>query len=96
MTIDDQLLQRLSKLSALKIDDDKKASLEKELSDIVDFVENLNEVDVSSISATFTTIEGGTTLRDDQAVQDLDLSNQIVQNAPKSEDGSFVVPKILE
>jgi aspartyl-tRNA(Asn)/glutamyl-tRNA(Gln) amidotransferase subunit C len=96
MTIDDKLLDRLSKLSSLKIDDAKKESLKSELSDIVNFVENLNEIDVTNISATFSTISGGARLRDDVAVQDLELAQHILNHAPKSEDGYFVVPKIIE
>ncbi len=96
MNIDDQLLERLSKLSSLTIDESKKESLKSELSDIVNFVENLNEVDVEGISATFSTIEGGTALREDVTSQDLELSKHILDHAPKSEDGSFVVPKIIE
>jgi len=96
LNIDDQLLERLSKLSSLTIDESKKESLKSELSDIVNFVENLNEVDVEGISATFSTIEGGTALREDVTSQDLELSKHILDHAPKSEDGSFVVPKIIE
>ena len=96
MNIDDQLLERLSKLSSLTIDESKKESLKSELSDIVNFVENLNGVDVEGISATFSTIEGGTALREDVTSQDLELSKHILDHAPKSEDGSFVVPKIIE
>ncbi len=96
MTIDDQLLERLSKLSSLTIDDSKKDGLKKELSDIVNFVENLNEVDVEGISATFSTIEGGTALREDVVAGDIAVSKHILEHAPKSENGSFVVPKIIE
>jgi len=96
MTIDDQLLDKLSKLSSLKIDDEKKEDLKRELGDIVSFVENLNEIDVSNVDATFTTIEGGTPLREDIPKQDLNISKHILNHAPKSEDGYFIVPKIIE
>jgi len=96
MTVDDNLIAKLSKLSSLEIDDAKKENLKSELADIINFVENLNEIDVSGIEATFSTIEGGTPLREDEAKQDLELSNHILSNAPKSEDGYFVVPKIIE
>ncbi len=74
----------------------KKESLKSELADIINFVENLNEIDVSNIEATFNTVEGGTPLREDEAKQDLELSNHILNHAPKSEDGYFIVPKIIE
>ncbi|MFY9094505.1 aspartyl/glutamyl-tRNA amidotransferase subunit C, partial [Aliarcobacter butzleri] len=41
-------------------------------------------------------IEGGTPLREDTSKQDLELSNHILNHAPKSEDGYFIVPKIIE
>ncbi|RXJ98565.1 Asp-tRNA(Asn)/Glu-tRNA(Gln) amidotransferase GatCAB subunit C [Arcobacter sp. CECT 8986] len=96
MTVDDKLIEKLSKLSSLEIDDERKESLKTELADIINFVENLNEIDVSNIDATFNTVEGGTPLREDISKQDLDMSKQILENAPKSENGYFVVPKIIE
>jgi len=96
MTIDDALLQKLSKLSNLKIDEDKKEGLKKELGDIVNFVENLNDIDVSHIDATFTTLSGGTTLREDVVVSNGALVAGILNNAPQKEDRFFVVPKIIE
>jgi aspartyl-tRNA(Asn)/glutamyl-tRNA(Gln) amidotransferase subunit C len=96
MTVDDNLIAKLSKLSSLEIDESKKENLKAELADIINFVENLKEIDVSNIEATFSTIEGGTPLREDVSKQDLELSNHILKHAPKSEDGYFVVPKIIE
>ena len=96
MTVDDNLITKLSKLSSLEIDESKKENLKAELADIINFVENLNEIDVSQIDAKFSTIEGGTPLREDIATQDLEFSNHILKHAPKSEDGYFVVPKIIE
>lgn len=96
MTVDDKLIEKLAKLSSLEIDEQKKESLKFELGDIINFVENLNEIDVSNIDATFNTVEGGTPLREDISTQDLQRAKQIIENAPKSEDGYFIVPKIIE
>ncbi|AXX88208.1 Asp-tRNA(Asn)/Glu-tRNA(Gln) amidotransferase subunit GatC [Malaciobacter marinus] len=96
MTVDDKLIEKLAKLSSLEIDEQKKESLKSELGDIINFVENLNEIDVSNIDATFNTVEGGTPLREDVSTQDLQRAKQIIENAPKSEDGYFIVPKIIE
>ncbi len=96
MTVDDKLIEKLAKLSSLEIDDLKKEKLKSELADIINFVENLNEIDVSSIDATFSTVEGGTLLREDISTQDLQRAKDILQNAPKSENGYFIVPKIIE
>lgn len=96
MTVDDSLIAKLAKLSSLEIDESKKEKLKAELGDIINFVENLNDIDVSHIEATFSTIEGGTPLREDVSKQDLELSNHILNHAPKSENGYFIVPKIIE
>lgn len=96
MTVDDKLIDKLAKLSSLEIEDSRKENLKSELADIINFVENLNEIDVSNIEATFNTVEGGTPLREDVPKQDLQLSNHILNHAPKSEDGYFIVPKIIE
>lgn len=96
MTVDDSTIEKLAKLSSLEIDESKKENLKKELGDIINFVENLNEIDVSHIDATFTTVEGGTPLREDVSKQDLEMSEHILKHAPKSEDGYFIVPKIIE
>jgi aspartyl-tRNA(Asn)/glutamyl-tRNA(Gln) amidotransferase subunit C len=96
MTIDNTTVDRLAKLSSLTIDESKKESLAKELGDIVEFVENLNEIDVSHVDATFTTISGGLPLREDVAKKDEEQATAIMNNAPKSEDNYFVVPAIIE
>jgi len=96
MTIDNTTVDKLAKLSSLTIDDDKKEALAKELEEIVGFVENLNEIDVSHVDATFTTIDGGQPLRDDRSFKEDGLSERIMKNAPISEDNCFVVPAIIE
>ncbi|MFA7083729.1 MAG: Asp-tRNA(Asn)/Glu-tRNA(Gln) amidotransferase subunit GatC [Arcobacteraceae bacterium] len=96
MIIDDKTIEKLAKLSSLEIPSAKKENLKRELSEIISFVDNLKEIDVSQYEATFTTVEGGTPLREDIAIQDLELSSHIVNHAPKSENGFFIVPKIIE
>ena len=96
MKIDDALITKLSKLSSLEIDDTRKENLKTELAEIVEFVENLNEIDVSHVDATFTTVEGGANLREDISITNTELSEHIIKHAPKSENGYFIVPKIIE
>lgn len=96
MIVDDETIDKLAKLSSLEIPSDKKENLKRELSEIINFVDNLKELDVSQYEATFTTVEGGTPLREDIAIQDLELAAHILNNAPQSQDGFFIVPKIIE
>ncbi|QKF74195.1 Glu-tRNA(Gln) amidotransferase, subunit C [Aliarcobacter faecis] len=95
-TVDDKLLAKLEKLSSLKIEDENKEKIKNDISQMLEFVNNLNEVDVSNVQATFSTISGGTPFREDIAVSSKEISDAILKNAPKSEDNYFVVPKIIE
>ena len=96
MKIDDKLLSKLEKLSALNIEDSKREEVIEELSKILEFVEILNELDLDSQEATFTTVEGGTPFREDSPTVDKKVIETILENAPKSEEGFFIVPKIIE
>ena len=96
MTIDNTTVDKLAKLSSLTIEESRKEQIAKELGDIVSFVENLNEIDVSHVDATFTTISGGQPLREDVASKVDGEAEAIMKNAPKSENNYFVVPAIIE
>jgi aspartyl-tRNA(Asn)/glutamyl-tRNA(Gln) amidotransferase subunit C len=96
MKIDDKLLTKLEKLSSLKISDEKRAETVKEIGQIVDFVENLNELDLNNKDDHFSTIDGGTPFREDEPSINPEVIKDILAHAPKSQEGFFVVPKIIE
>jgi aspartyl-tRNA(Asn)/glutamyl-tRNA(Gln) amidotransferase subunit C len=95
MKIDDKLLDKLEKLSHLRVSEDKKEAIKSELSDIVGFVENLNELDTSNTEATFSPIEDGAKLRDDIIKKDT-TTNKIILDNTQSKDNFFIVPNIIE
>ena len=96
MTVDNNVLNRLEKLASLKVTEDKRGEIENQLTEIIGFVDNLSGLDVSSINATFTTLNGGTQMAEDIPVNQKEIANNILANAPKSEDNFFIVPKIIE
>ena len=96
MKIDNILLKKLETLSSLEINDDKREEMMNQLSEIVEFVENLNELNLEVEETTFTTVTGGTPLRDDTPIVNPNIIKTILEHSPKSEDGFFVVPKIIE
>ena len=93
MKIDENLVKRLENLSMVEIDD--KSAMAKDLAEIVEFVEMLNELNTEGIDATFSTLNSSTPLREDISVKN-EVIEEILQNAPKSKDGFFIVPKIIE
>ena len=96
MKVDVKTLGKLEKLSQIEIKSEKKDEMIDNLSEIVSFVENLNELDLSDKDASFATLEGGTPFREDEPFQNSEVIDIILQNAPKKEDSFFVVPKIIE
>jgi len=96
MKVDVNTLEKLEKLSQIEIKPEKKDVMMENLSEIVNFVENLNELNLNDKDASFATLEGGTPFREDEPFQDSEVIEIILQNAPKKEDSYFVVPKIIE
>jgi aspartyl-tRNA(Asn)/glutamyl-tRNA(Gln) amidotransferase subunit C len=94
--IDNNLLEKLENLSALKIGEEKKEEIIKQLSDILEYVENLNELDTSNLDSYFSTIEGGTPLREDIPNIDSEIPKIILENAPEAKDDFFIVPAIID
>lgn len=96
MQIDSSILANLEKLSHLHIEESKKEEIIAQLSNIVAYVENLNELDTDHLDAAFSTLDGGTPMRADEPACDESISKSILSNAPKSEDDFFIVPAIIE
>lgn len=96
MQIDDTVLKNLEKLSHLRVDDSKKEQIREQLTEILGYVENLNELDTKALDATFSTLEGGTPLREDSPRQPDSVAADILSLAPESRDDFFIVPAIIE
>ena len=96
MQVDLEVLQKLEKLSHLRIDDDKKAEVMEQLTNILGYVENLNELDTTSLDASFSTLSGGTPLREDTPRESSDIAKDILSHAPNAQDDFFIVPAIIE
>lgn len=96
MKFDDIMLQRLEKLSMLKIEADKREEMINELEKIVGFVEVLGELETEGLDSSFKTLEGGTPMRKDVPDENSEIQKIILENAPKTKDNYFVVPNIIE
>ena len=96
MHIDSTILEKLEKLSHLRVDEEKKEEIIGQLSEIVGYVENLSELDTEHLDASFSTLEGGTPMREDIPHTVPEVGQDILSHAPVSEDDFFVVPAIIE
>jgi len=96
MQIDDTVLAKLEKLSHLRIDESKKEEVKEQLSEILSYIDNLNELDTDALSASFSTLDGGTPLREDTPREPHEIAKDILAKAPQSSDDFFIVPAIIE
>ncbi len=94
--IDDALLERLQKLSMIKIEEQKKAAIEEELNKFLAFVDVLEELDLSAIEISTSLNIEAAPLRKDEPASDPSIAKTILEHAPKSQEDFFIVPKIIE
>jgi len=94
--IDLELLKKLENLSHLYISDDKKEEVVNQLSNILEYVDSLNELDTSNLDSYFSTLDGGTLLREDEPMCNSEIPKSILKHAPAAQDNFFIVPAIIE
>jgi aspartyl-tRNA(Asn)/glutamyl-tRNA(Gln) amidotransferase subunit C len=95
MKITKEEVLHVADLARLDLDE---AAIEKfagQIGEILDYVDKLNEVDTQNVKPTSHAISLTNAFREDEPQKHLDRE-QALANAPEKEDGSFVVPKIIE
>ncbi|MEM9738584.1 MAG: Asp-tRNA(Asn)/Glu-tRNA(Gln) amidotransferase subunit GatC [Pseudomonadota bacterium] len=95
MSVSKDDVKKVARLSRIAVDDTRLESLAGELNGILDWIEQLNEVDVDGVAPMTTIVETQLPQRKDIVV-DGNKPDQVLANAPRSEDGFFVVPKAVE
>jgi aspartyl-tRNA(Asn)/glutamyl-tRNA(Gln) amidotransferase subunit C len=95
MQVDEATVRRIARLARIKITDSEAQSLQKELSGILDWVKQLDEVDTSAVEPMTRVVDQRLKMRDDE-VTDGEIAERVTMNAPMTEDGFYVVPKVVE
>ncbi|MEY4880221.1 MAG: Asp-tRNA(Asn)/Glu-tRNA(Gln) amidotransferase subunit GatC [Pseudomonadota bacterium] len=95
MPVDKDTVRRIARLARLAVDDDQLEPLAGELNAILAWVEQLGEVDVSGVEPLTSVVKQRLTMRED-VVSDGFYPDDLMKNAPLSEDHFFVVPKVVE
>jgi aspartyl-tRNA(Asn)/glutamyl-tRNA(Gln) amidotransferase subunit C len=95
MSVDDALVRRVAKLARLAVSEEEVPKLRGELSAILAFVEELGAVDVDGVEP-MTSVMPMTLPQRDDVVTDGGDAKRVLVNAPESEHGFFVVPKVVE
>ncbi len=95
MPLDTATVARIAKLARLDIPESDLGALAGELSNILSWIEQLNEVDIDGVEPMTSVVDVTLPMRDDE-VTDGGHADDIVGNAPETTDNFFVVPKVIE
>jgi aspartyl-tRNA(Asn)/glutamyl-tRNA(Gln) amidotransferase subunit C len=95
MHVDETTVRRIARLARIKITGDEAKSLEGELSGILNWVEQLDEIDTAGVEPMTRVVAQDLKMREDK-VDDGEIADAVLKNAPMVDDHYFVVPKVVE
>ena len=95
MSVDTATVRKIARLARIAVADDEVDHLKGELNAMLAFVEQLSEVDVEGVEAMTSVTPMELKQREDK-VTDGEIADDIVRNAPASQDHFFLVPKVVE
>jgi aspartyl-tRNA(Asn)/glutamyl-tRNA(Gln) amidotransferase subunit C len=95
MAVDRDTVARVAQLTRIRVPEGEMDRLAGELSKIIGFVEQLNEVDTSGVAPIASVANQKLRWREDK-VTDGDCADDVLANAPDARDGYFTVPKVIE
>jgi aspartyl-tRNA(Asn)/glutamyl-tRNA(Gln) amidotransferase subunit C len=96
MPVDKSTVIRIAQLARIQVPEEELDGLAEELSNILGWVEQLNEVDTDGVAPMSSVIEGMELRPREDKVTDGDCLDAVLSNAPETRDGFFVVPKVIE
>jgi aspartyl-tRNA(Asn)/glutamyl-tRNA(Gln) amidotransferase subunit C len=95
MAVDLSAVRRIAHLARIGVGDDELPHLQGEINAILKFVEALEEVDVEGVEPMTSVTPMRLRMRED-VVTDGEIADKVLANAPLTEDGYFLVPKVIE
>ncbi|HLX97323.1 MAG TPA: Asp-tRNA(Asn)/Glu-tRNA(Gln) amidotransferase subunit GatC [Roseiarcus sp.] len=95
MSVDLNAVRRIAHLARIEVSEAETPHLQDEINAILKFVEALDTVDVEGVEPMTSVAPMRLPMRED-IVTDGDIAQKVLANAPRTEDGFFVVPKVIE
>ena len=93
--ISDETIEYVGILSKLKLDDEQKEQAKKDLAQMLDYIDQLGELDTEGVEPMTHVHSFTNRFREDEVTNGDDREN-ILKNAPEEKDGSFVVPRTFD
>jgi len=95
MSVDKETVAKIANLARIEVSEDELESTVGELNNILDWVEQLSEVNTDGVEAMTSVVAADLPRREDK-VTDGGYRDQVLKNAPQAEHGFFAVPKVIE
>ena len=95
MSIDKATVAKIARLARIHVAEERRESLAGELSNILGWVEQLNEVDTDNVAAMTSVVAVRLPERED-VITDGDCRDDVLANAPETDGEFYVVPKVVE
>jgi len=95
MKISKDDVTNVAELARLEVTEEETEIFTEQLGNILEYIEKLNELDTDNVEPTSHVLDISTPLREDKVVKWLSIE-EVLQNAPESEDDFFVVPQVIE
>lgn len=95
MSLDKDTVAKIARLSRINVTEEEKERLAGELNQILEWVEQLGEVQTDGVEPMTSVVAQNLRMRED-AVTEGDCRDDVLKNAPESAEGFYVVPKVVE
>ena len=93
--ISDETIEYVGILAKLELSDEEKEQAKKDMANMLDYIDTLNELDTSGVEPMSHVFPVNNVIRED-VVTNGDDSEEILANAPEAKEGAFVVPKTFD
>jgi aspartyl-tRNA(Asn)/glutamyl-tRNA(Gln) amidotransferase subunit C len=95
MKITEEIVDHIAHLARLEFEGEEKLSIIRDMENIVNFMDRLNELDTDHVEPLIFMSEEVNRLRDDVAQVTI-TQKEALQNAPKKDSDYFRIPKVLD
>jgi aspartyl-tRNA(Asn)/glutamyl-tRNA(Gln) amidotransferase subunit C len=95
MSVTSQQVRHIAKLARIAMSDEELERLVPELNNILGWVEQLSEVNTDGVEPLTAVIDQKLRLREDE-VNDGNIRDEVLADAPEAQHGFFAVPKVIE
>ena len=93
--ISDETIEYVGILAKLELSDEEKEQAKKDMANMLDYIDTLNELDTSGVEPMSHVFPVNNVFRED-VVTNGDDREEILANAPEAKGGAFVVPKTVD